>query len=140
MPLLKYNSSPKPLCSGLPETSMEPLVAYYPHKEYTNVFSLKIHLFVADGFQPVLDTDINGIQEDQTQAGKLKLRQIKVNLEPVPPPLTDTYTLWQIDAEIEIQKGDPPTQGLRIMIVKGDPETTRGTVTTVSNTLTTVPH
>ena len=134
MPRILNYHAPVKLLDGLPQTSLEPLVAFYPVEEMERVFYIKMHLFVPDGVVPILNADIDIIKTEETEAGDLSLRQIAIMRDKAPLPDIDTYALWQLDIQMQLEADEPVAQGLRVKYVIGDPRTTRGTVTTVATT------
>lgn len=108
--------------------SAEPLVAVYPDAEYPAMYHLVMSLYVPDGQEPEINDDFNNMLEEQTEAGLLLIRQIIIDYRK--PESSDcTWSLWKVLIDYAVE-GDQ-AQAIRVMYRVGDPETSRGTVTTV---------
>jgi hypothetical protein len=120
------------LASGLSEqVSKEPLVALYPDQVMENSYRLLIHMYIPDGVRPHLDLDFDDVERQSTEAGELELRQILIDY-PTPNPRITTFSLWEARATYTVE--GKVAQALRVRYVVGDPETSRGTVTSVATT------
>ncbi|NML39193.1 hypothetical protein HHL17_18480 [Chitinophaga sp. G-6-1-13] len=108
--------------------STEPLVAVYPDAEYPNMYHLVMSLYVPDGQEPIINDDFNHIIEENTEAGVLLVRQIIVDYQKR-ESANSTWSLWKVLIDYAID--GPQAQAIRVMYRVGDPETSRGTVTTV---------
>ncbi|NLR68445.1 hypothetical protein HGH92_29325 [Chitinophaga varians] len=108
--------------------STEPLVAVYPDAEFPNMYHLVMSLYVPDGQEPSIDDDFNNMIEENTEAGVLLIRQIIIDYQK-PESGNCTWSLWKVLIDYAID--GPQAQAIRVMYRIGDPETSRGTVTTV---------
>lgn len=122
------------IASGLAERSTtEPLVAVFNDGE-PNSYRILIHFYIPDGPIPVLDTDFNTIETRKTDAGNIKLRLININYE-YPEVQAKTFSLWKINVTYIVN--GPGAEALLVRVFPphiSDPETTRGTVTSVATT------
>ena len=121
------------IASGLAELfAIDPLVAVY--NDGGNSFRILIHVYVPDGCTPDLDTDFNTIEKIPTDAGELSLRLININYDraPVNPKV---FSLWKINVTYTVE--GPGADALWVRLFHAhttDPETGRGTVTSVATT------
>ena len=119
------------ITSGLAKCdSAEPLVSLY-RNEFSDVYKLVIHVYIPDMCIPHLDTDFHDIKKEKTSAGDLLLRQINIDYD-TPNKVPDTFSLWKFDIQYQVS-GDE-AEGIQVRFVVNDPETSRGTVTTVATT------
>ncbi len=129
------------LTSGLAEqVSTEPLVAliqerrghhhHDPDREH-NSYRLLVHMYIPDGVEPRLNHDLDHVELQSTEAGELELRQIYIDYD-TPMRGTSTYSLWELRATYIVE--GKVAQAIRVRYVVGDPETSRGTVTSVATT------
>lgn len=108
--------------------SAEPLVAVYPDAEYPNMYHLVMSLYIPDGQEPQINDDFDRMIEENTEAGVLLIRQIVVDYRQE-ESADCTWSLWKVLIDYAVN-GDQ-AQAIRVMYRVGDPETSRGTVTTV---------
>ena len=119
------------IASGLAKRdSVEPLVSLYQNA-ITDGYTLIIHVYIPDMCIPHLDTDFHDIKIEKTSAGNLSLRQINIDYD-TPNKVPDTFSLWKF--EIQYQVTGDEADGIQVRFVINDPETSRGTVTTVATT------
>lgn len=115
--------------TGLAERlSTEPLVAVYPDAEFPNMYHLVMSLYIPDGQEPVINDNFDDMREEETEAGRLLVRQIVIDYREN-AAADHTWSLWKVIIDYAV-KGDQ-AQAIRVMYRIGDPETSRGTVTTV---------
>jgi len=108
--------------------SHEPLVAVYPSEEqYT--YDLFVHVYVPTGVTPTWFGQFDQVGIDTTPAGDIQVRYLYIQCDEL---FGDSYSLWasHIHYTIDINEA----QAIRVLFDVGDPRSTRGTVTTVSNT------
>jgi hypothetical protein len=123
------NQEKKLFGSGLAHRlSNEPLVAVYPDGEYENMYHLVMSLYVPDGQEPEISDDFDNMKPVHTEAGDLLVRQIVIDYK-TGLPADCTWSLWKVVIDYTV-KGDQ-AQAIHVMYRVGDPETSRGTVTTV---------
>ncbi|QJB31147.1 hypothetical protein HF324_07125 [Chitinophaga oryzae] len=115
--------------TGLAERlSVEPLVAVYPDAEFPNMYRLVMSLYIPDGQEPVINENFDDMRDEETEAGRLLVRQIIIDYQKS-EAADHTWSLWKVIINYAV-KGDQ-AQAIRVMYRIGDPETSRGTVTTV---------
>ncbi|MBC9910281.1 hypothetical protein [Chitinophaga varians] len=130
-PVVIKSQEKKLFGSGLAaRLSTEPLVAVYPDAEFPNMYHLVMSLYVPDGAEPMIDDNFNNIVEENTEAGPLMIRQIIIDYPKNESP-DSTWSLWKILINYAVEDEKLQAQAIRVMYRIGDPETSRGTVTTV---------
>ncbi len=121
------------LASGLAQqASLEPLVAIYPNPEFTNSYYLVIHVYVPDDTTPILEDDFDVIVKGSTQAGDITMRQISIRYSNPTSMAVPTFSLWTFNVIYQVEGEE--ADAVQVMFVVGDPDTSRGTVTTVATT------
>lgn len=105
----------------------EPIVTVYPTGD-KDTYHLCVFVYIPEGAYPSLDKNFSDIKIEKTQAGKIPTRMFKVSYENTHQP---TYMLWilEVDYQVEGLQAD----AICVYYSMGDPNTSRGTVTTVSN-------
>jgi hypothetical protein len=77
-------------------------VSLYPDDEFPETYHLRLVLYLLDKVTPELVEDFETIDQEWTEAGWLKVRQVSVHYSPAPDDI-DTYSIWLIDAEYNVK-------------------------------------
>lgn len=112
--------------------ALEPLVALFPEPQMEKEYRLLIHVYIPDGVEPNLNKDFSIIKEESTEAGTITTRLIAIDYDE-PSAEVETYSLWVIDVTYAINDGEE-AEAVLVQFVIGDPQTSRGTVTSVVRT------
>jgi hypothetical protein len=124
------------IASGLMiQPCKQPLLAVHPSGAFPSSFDVIIHMYLPDNSTNVdLDPNyypwLNDIKSIETEAGSIRCRIIAVQYDnPRPKPEVYAYSLWSLTFRYIVVGEEAHAVFARYSI--GDPETTRGPITTV---------
>lgn len=123
------------IASGLTDRfSIDPLVALYSDPQMKHSYHLLIHIYIPDGPVPVLSSDFNTIQTRKTDAGELALRLISIAYDH-PASEARSFSLWKVNVIYTVEGAGAEALWVRLITPEiSDPDTARGTVTSVATT------